>query len=48
MARYKKRSDGLYQKQITVTVDGKKKQKCFYAKTIPELNQKILSYQKEH
>ena len=47
MARYKKRSDGLYQKQITVTVDGKKKQKCFYAKTIPELNQKILSYQKE-
>lgn len=47
MARYKKRSDGLYQRQITVTIDGKKKQKCFYAKTIPELNQKILNYQKE-
>jgi integrase len=47
MARYKKRADGLYQKQITITVKGKKKQKAFYAKTIPELERKVREYRQE-
>lgn len=47
MARYKKRSDGLYQKQITITVKGQKKQKAFYAKTIPELERKVREYRQE-
>lgn len=47
MARYKRRSDGLYQKQITITVKGQKKQKAFYAKTIPELERKVREYRQE-
>lgn len=43
----KKNARGLYQKQITITVDGKKKQKCFYGKTIAEINQKLLDYKGE-
>lgn len=43
----KKRANGLYQKQITITVSGQKKQKCFYGKTIAEINKKILSYTEE-
>lgn len=43
----KKRANGLYQKQITVTENGEKKQKCFYGKTIAEINQKILDYNGE-
>lgn len=43
----KKRANGLYQKQITVTENGEKKQKCFYGKTIAEINQKILDYKGE-
>lgn len=43
----KKRSNGLYQKQITVTENGIKKQKCFYGKTIAEVNRKILAYQSQ-
>lgn len=47
MARYKKRADGLYQKQITITAKWKKKQKSFYAKTIPELERKVREYRQE-
>lgn len=43
----KKRATGQYQKQITVTVNGEKKQKCFYGKTIAEVNQKLLNYKGE-
>lgn len=41
----KKNAKGLYQKQITITVDGKKKQKAFYGKTIAEVNRKMLEYE---
>lgn len=43
----KKNARGYYQKQITIVVDGKKKQKAFFGKTIKEVNQKILDYQGE-
>lgn len=43
----KKRKDGLYEKRITVTEKGQKKQKSFYGKTIAEVNKKILSYTQE-
>lgn len=43
----KKRADGLYQKQITIVIDGEKKQKCFYGKTIADINQSILAYKGE-
>lgn len=45
--KVKKNARGYYQKQITIVVDGKKKQKAFYGKTIKEVNQKILEYQGE-
>lgn len=40
----KKNARGYYQKQITIEVNGVKKQKGFFAKTIKELNQKLLEY----
>lgn len=43
----KKRPDGRYQQQITITVNGQKKQKCFYGKTKAEVTRKILEYQGE-
>ena len=43
----KKNTRGLYQKQITITVNGTKKQKCFYGKTIAEVNKKLLDYKGE-
>ena len=42
-----KRKDGLWQEQITVTVDGRKKQKYFYAHKKAELLQKIQDYKNE-
>lgn len=45
--RKNQRADGRLQKQITVTVNGEKKQKCFYGKTMAEINQKIINYQGE-
>lgn len=43
----KMRKDGRYQKQITITVNGMKKQKCFYGKTMADVNKKILAYHEE-
>lgn len=43
----KKRKDGRLQKQITIIVNGRKKQKCFYGKTEREINKKILDYKGE-
>ena len=43
----KKRPDGRYQQQITIAVNGQKKQKCFYGKTKAEVTRKILEYQGE-
>lgn len=49
MVRYKKRADGRYCKQMCVgyTPDGKKKVKTLYAKTLKELEEKILKATKE-
>lgn len=43
----KKNARGLYQKQITITVNGVKKQKAFYGKTMAEINKKLLEYKGE-
>lgn len=43
----KKRKDGRYIKQITITVNGEKRIKSFYGKSVAELNQKILNYKGE-
>lgn len=43
----KRRKDGLYQKQITININGEKKIKSFYGKTKAEVNKKILNYKGE-
>jgi len=43
----KKRADGYYQKQVTMIINGEKKQKCFYDKTIAGMNKQILAYQQK-
>lgn len=42
-----KRSDGRWQEQVTITVNGKPKQKFFYGKTKSELLQKVAAYKEE-
>lgn len=42
-----RRKDGLWQQQMTVMVDGRKKQKCFYGKTKAEVLRKIAAYEEE-
>lgn len=42
-----KRKDGLWQEQITVTVQGKKKSKYFYGKSKAAVKLKIVEYQGE-
>ena len=42
-----KRKDGYYQTQITITVNGEKKQKYFYGKTEAEVRRKIVEYNGE-
>lgn len=39
-----RRKDGLWQQQMTVTENGRKKQKCFYGKTKKEVLEKIAQY----
>jgi hypothetical protein len=48
-AKAKKRSDGFYQRSITVgrKPDGKLKRKTIYAKTIKELEQKGAEYERQ-
>ena len=41
MAKYKKRADGRYSNSITITVDGVKKQRTVYGKTVREVDDKI-------
>lgn len=41
MAKYKKRNDGRYATTITVTVDGERRKKYIYGKTIREVDDKI-------
>lgn len=43
----KPRKDGLLQKKITITVNGRKKQKFFYGHSERELNKKILDFKGE-
>lgn len=43
----KKRKDGLYQTQVTITENGKKKQKYFYGKTPAEVKRKMIAYKGE-
>lgn len=42
-----KRKDGRYQEQLSIIVNGNKKQKYFYGKTKAEVKQKMLAYQGE-
>lgn len=42
-----RRKDGLWQQQMTVTVNGCKKQKCFYGKTKQEVLKKIAAFEEE-
>jgi len=42
-----RRKDGLWQQQMTVMVDGRKKQKCFYGRTKAEVLRKIAAYEEE-
>lgn len=39
-----RRKDGLWQQQMTVMENGRKKQKCFYGKTKAEVLRKIANY----
>lgn len=41
MAKYKKRADGRYSTSITLVLDGEKKKKIVYGKTIREVDDKI-------
>ena len=41
MAKYSKRADGRYCTTITVTLDGEKKKKTIYGKTVREVDDKI-------
>lgn len=43
----KKRKDGLYQTQITIEVNGEKKQKYFYGKTEAEVRRKLAAFNGE-
>lgn len=42
-----RRKDGLWQQQMTVTVNGRPKQKFFYGKTKAEVLQKIAAYEEK-
>ena len=42
-----RRKDGLWQQQMTVTINGHKKQKCFYGKTKQEVLKKIAAFEEE-
>lgn len=42
-----KRSDGRWQEQVTITENGKKRQKYFYGKTKAEVLRKIAAYKEE-
>lgn len=39
-----KRKDGLWQTEITIAIDGRKKRKCFYGKTKAEVYAKIANF----
>lgn len=41
MAKYSKRADGRYSTSITITIDGIKKQRTVYGKTIKEVDEKV-------
>lgn len=41
------RKDGIWQEQITITINGKKKSKYFYGKDRKTVKQKLLAYQGE-
>lgn len=41
MAKYTKRADGRYETTITITIDGEKKRKHVYGKTIKEVDDKV-------
>ena len=41
MAKYSRRADGRYEAAVTIIIDGEKKKKHLYAKTVRELDDKI-------